>query len=110
MKKTKIETTEAEIIFVWPYNAEDVEIHPLCAALPAPRPDNYARMKADIAARQVLTYWFAKRKQPTSEQILMVLEFLSSQENENRKRSRAVITRFDGDRIERYITLSDAIP
>ena len=59
--------------------------------------------------RQVLTHWFAKRKQPTCEQILMVLEFLRSQENENRKQSRAVITMFDGDRVERYTTLSEAV-
>lgn len=37
----------------------------------------------------------------------LVLELLSSQESENRKRSRAVIT--IGDRIERYTTLSEAV-
>jgi hypothetical protein len=59
--------------------------------------------------RQVLTHWFANRKQPTSEQILMIQEFLRNAEGENRIRNRAVITMFDGDRIERFFTLLEAV-
>jgi hypothetical protein len=59
--------------------------------------------------RQVLTHWFANRKQPSSEQILMIQEFLRDLESENRMRNRAVITMFDGDRIDRYTTLLEAV-
>jgi hypothetical protein len=59
--------------------------------------------------RQVLTHWFTNRKQPTSEQILMIQEFLRNLDGQDRIRNPLVITMFDGDRIERYTTLLEAV-
>jgi hypothetical protein len=59
--------------------------------------------------RQVLSHWFADRKQPTGEQILTIQEFLRNLESEDRIQRRVVITMFDGDRIERYTTLFEAV-
>ena len=58
--------------------------------------------------RQTLTHWFSNRKNPTSEQILMIQELLLSLQPELPGVSQA-ITIFDGKRVHQCISLSEAV-
>jgi DNA-binding XRE family transcriptional regulator len=58
--------------------------------------------------RQTLTHWFSNRKNPTSEQILMIQELLLSLQTEHPAVPQA-ITIFDGPRVQHCISLSEAV-
>jgi hypothetical protein len=58
--------------------------------------------------RQTLTHWFSNRKNPTSEQILMIQELLLSLQTEGHGLPQA-ITIFDGSRVHHCISLSEAV-
>jgi hypothetical protein len=58
--------------------------------------------------RQALSHWFSHRKNPTSEQILMIQELLLSLQTEHPAVPHA-ITMFDGPRVHQCISLSEAV-
>ena len=58
--------------------------------------------------RQTLTHWFAHRKIPTSEQVLMIQELLLSRQAEHPAVPQA-ITIFDRARVHQCISLSEAV-
>jgi hypothetical protein len=58
--------------------------------------------------RQALTHWFSNRKNPTSEQILMIQELLISLRSEAPSLPQA-ITIFDGNRVHQCLSLSEAV-
>jgi DNA-binding phage protein len=58
--------------------------------------------------RQTLTHWFSNRKNPTSEQILMIQELLLSLQTEHPALPQA-ITIFDGTRVHQCVSLMEAV-
>jgi hypothetical protein len=58
--------------------------------------------------RQVLSHWFSRRKSPTSEQILIIEEFLASL-RVNSFGDRFIITLFDDQRTEPCASSSEAV-
>jgi hypothetical protein len=58
--------------------------------------------------RQTLTHWFSNRKNPTSEQILMIQELLLSLQTDDPGVAQA-ITLFDGTRVHHCVSLTEAV-